>query len=53
MRSTCCARAASGQDAADPATPAMKSRRRIAFPARLRITPTGLCNHASKAGKSN
>jgi hypothetical protein len=32
MRSVCCARAASGQNEAEPATTLMKSRRRIAFP---------------------
>src|SRR6516225_1362342 len=32
MRSRCCARAANGQAAADPATPLMRSRRRIARP---------------------
>ena len=32
MRSACCARAASGHTAADPAITLMKSRRRIAFP---------------------
>src|SRR6185436_18709884 len=45
----CCARAASGQATADPAIPAMKSRRRIAFP-RLGTThstqaiKTGICD---------
>ena len=32
LRSRCCARAANGQAAADPATPLMRSRRRIARP---------------------
>src|SRR6516162_717257 len=39
----CCARAASGHAAADPAIPVMKSRRRIAFP-RPRTSPSrSLC----------
>ena len=44
-----CACAVSGQTVADPAIPLMKSRRRIAFPPRVRTTPTGLCNYISKA----
>ena len=45
---SCCARAASGRAAADPAIPVMNSRRRIAFP-RLGTTP----NLAFNSGNQN
>jgi hypothetical protein len=36
----CCARAANGHTAADPAIPVMKLRRRIAYPSGLQFRPS-------------